>query len=107
MNLGGYQIVDCSNISMSNRADRAVLYRKLVDALKYNKPILISNLEGSTFFSNVKAFENVDKYDDGVLISGAVFTMWKLDITTFYFALVGIDENGALIEQTLTNAIEF
>lgn len=79
MNLGGYQIVDCSNINMEDINDRKVFYDRIVKALDSDKPIMFRNLYGhKSFFSNVKRFV-YDKYGDGDITDVVSFSYLNFD----------------------------
>ena len=65
---GGYALVDCTGVDLSDLGTVNGLYSKLDSAIKSGKFILLANIvNGDTTFSPIPAFGGYD--DDGIFMS--------------------------------------
>lgn len=65
---GGYALVDCAGVDLSNLGTVNGLYSKLDSAIKSGKFVLLANIvNGDTSFSPIPAFGGYD--DDGIFMS--------------------------------------
>lgn len=65
---GGYALVDCTGVDLSDLGTVSGLYSKLDSAIKSGKFVLLANVvNGDTNFSPIPAFGGYD--DDGIFMS--------------------------------------
>jgi hypothetical protein len=65
---GGYALVDCTGVDLSNLGTVNGLYSKLDSAIKSGKFVLLANVvNGDTKFSPIPSFGGYD--DDGIFMS--------------------------------------
>ena len=65
---GGYALVDCSGVDLSNLGTVNGLFSKLDSAIKSGKFVLLANIvNGTTSFTPIPAFGGYD--DDGIFMS--------------------------------------
>ena len=65
---GGYALVDCTGVDLSDLGTVNGLYSKLDSAIKSGKFIILANVvNGDTTFSPIPAFGGYD--DDGIFMS--------------------------------------
>ena len=65
---GGYALVDCTGVDLSDLGTVNGLYSKLDSAIKSGKFILLANIvNGDTTFSPIPSFGGYD--DDGIFMS--------------------------------------